>query len=250
MVRIGVLDLRRKKCPLWFLGKYKKEFIISPENPFEVVGIRLPCSLGQFEKLKLKNQKKLVKRAKKKLEKDNVTEIIFSKDIRKYCLFDGLFEEKRKQIFLSLVPEHIRALTEKCGIKLPVDEICIKNTRMDRINGYFLDEICYDAARIKICTENTEKAKKICERFYDDTGLLVRVTKVPETVDADIFIDADIMRLRIGTDILIDGDEFEMLVGDYLVDGLDALACVRNVDFRKRILSYFSGKKKLTLYQG
>ncbi len=248
MVRIGILDLRQKKCPLWFWGKYKKEFVRFPETYFEVIGIRLPCTLRQFEKLKPKTQKKLVEKAKKKLAKDNVTEIIFSKALKKYCSFDGLFEEKRKQIFLSLLPECMRTLTGKCGIKLPVNEICIKNFWMDRINGYFLDEICYDAAKIRICTENTEKAKNICERFYDDTGLLVKVTGIHETVDADVFIDADIMRLRIGTDILIDGNEFEMSLGNYLVDCLDALVCVRNVDFRKRILSYFSGKKKLTLY--
>lgn len=243
MVRIGVLDLHRKKCPLWFLRKYKKEFIISPENPFEVVGIRIPFSLGQFEKLNNKTQKKLVAKAKKKLTKENVTEIIFSKEMKKYCASDGIFEEKRKQIFLSMIPGFIRSLAGKCGIKLPVDEICIKNERMDRINGYFLDEICYDAAKIRICTENTEKAKHICERFYDDTGLSVRVTKFSETSDADIFIDADIIQLRIGTDILIVGNEFELSLGDYLVDCLDVATCVRNVDFRKRILSYFSGKK-------
>ncbi|MBO4941192.1 MAG: hypothetical protein J6D15_03220 [Clostridia bacterium] len=228
---------------MWFWRRYQKEFIISHENPFEVVGIRIPCSQGQFEKLKPKTQKKLVEKAKKKLIKENVSEIIFSKTLKKYCAFDEVIEEKRKQIFLSMIPECIRILTGKYGIKLPVDEICIKNERMDRINGYFLDEICYDAARIRICTENTEKAKSICERFYDDTGLPVRVTKNPETVDADIFIDADIMRLCIGTDILIDGNKFEMSLGDYVVDCLDVALCVKNVDFRKRILSYFSVKK-------
>ncbi len=250
MVRIGVLDLRRKKCPWWFLGKYQKEFIMSPETPFEVVGIRIPCSQGRFEKLKSKTRKKLVGKAKKRLIKEGVTEIVFSKTLKKYCEVDGLFDEKRKQIFLSMIPECIRILTGKYGIKLPANEICIKNALMDRINGYFLDEICYDAAKIRICTENTEKAKDICERFYEDTGLSVRVTKNSETSDADIFIDADFMRLRIGADILIDGNEFEMWLGDYFVDCLDVATCVRNVDFRKRILSYFSGKKKLTLYQG
>ena len=249
MVRIGIVNLRKKKCPWWFLKKYKKEFVVSPENYLEAVGIRIPCSLVQFEKLKPKTQKKLVEKARKKLAKENVTEIIFSKTLKKYCAVDGLFEEKRKQIFLSMIPECIRTLTGKYGIKLPANEICIKNERMDRINGYFLDEICYDAVKIKICTENIEKARNICERFYDDTGLSARVTKSFETSDADIFIDADIMRVRLGTDILIDGNEFEIWLGEYCVDCLDALACVRNVDFRKRILSYFSGKKKLTLYQ-
>ncbi|MBQ9756970.1 MAG: hypothetical protein IJW15_00950 [Clostridia bacterium] len=250
MQRIGIVDLRQKKCRMRIFRRYQKEMVNAPQNPFEIVAIRLPYDKTQFDRLKQKKKQKVFEKAKKKLAAEEIYEIIFSKGLKEHCDEKSLNLARRKQIFLNMVPGCIKWISRKYGIKLPVDEICIKNTQMDRINGYFLNEICYDAVKIRLCTEDIENAKDVCERFYDETGLFVKVAKSPEPGDADILIDADGPFVKIGTDLMIDGVELDISLGGYDVDCLDIAACVKNVDFRKRILSYFSGKKKLTLNQG
>jgi len=247
MVRIGVIAMRPKKNKKSFLKRYKKEIINHEKNPFELIVIIIPYSEEQFEDMADCRRQKVISKAKRQLLNDMVDDVIFTKGLYKYAAGDKNLLSMRNKLFLSIIPLCIKTMVPKCGMTFPLNEICIIDSKLERINEYFLEEICYDAKALKLCTQNTETATSLCERFYDETGLPVQIVKDLKKSYVDILIDTENARIKFGKDLIIDGAELDLYTAGYEVDFLEIAACVKNVDLSRKILSYFSGKKKLTL---
>lgn len=208
-----------------FFGIRSKDKVLDPENPFDVL-----VSIIQFSKEKLENMpaERLDREIKSHysfLIKMGADKVILSRKIKALCrkrkiLTYELNDGKGKNLFLRLVPECIRSFSRKYGIDLMNSLVCIRDNEMGRISEYLIRALCFDVTSLVLATEKTARAERICEAFYDETGLYVK-TAENTFKNADILIDVDRCCVRIGRDLYIREAEFGYRLDGYKVNQAD-----------------------------
>ncbi len=183
------------------------EKIINPNNPFELVAEILPYSYRTIEKLSPIRLENLIHKKVKLLQKNGVTKFILSDFLYKLCMNKKInttyfANGNGKQIFLALLPLCLRQTTKKAGIDLFSANVCIRDSKMDRISEYLTRELCYDTKNLYLCTHNLKTASTFCESFCDETGLWIGV-RDKLNFHCDIILDVDNCQLKIGTDLFV-----------------------------------------------
>ncbi len=241
-MRIGIVAERRIKTLNPF-ERYKKEWINSEKNPFELIIATIPYSIAGLDKTSPKRVKKAVFKAAKMLKASGADKILFSTFLSEYS---DISTDSKNLALSGIIPDCIRTVAPKCGIFPPDCKICIRADKMDRITEYLATELCYDTKKLVLCISDNHGATDFQERFFNETGSLAEIScKVPP--DAEILIDLTDSTVRIGRDILIDGVELDLDMGGCSVNFLDVAACIGKDYTAKKISSYIMGKKKLTL---
>ena len=115
---------------------------------------------------------------------------------------------------------------------------------MDRITEYLLRELCFDARTIVLCVENPKGADMVCEKLFDDFGLMVQLAENFSEAYADILIDTETPSVRIGRDLVIDGAELDFEMNGICVDSMEVAACLSGFDPSMKVKAFLSNKKK------
>lgn len=174
-------------------------------NPFDLMIEVLPFSKETLEKMSSHRLEKLINKHCKRLKNCRVDEIIYSDFLEKLLAGKVMLpcgQSGQNLFFLKKVPVCIRQTAKKCGIDLLKSTICIRDANAGRISEYLMRELCFDTKKIVFCSKNQKSAKTICDKFYEETGLLIKVLDYDEK-SADICIDADLNELSFGTDLYV-----------------------------------------------
>lgn len=193
------------------LGAGIREEIKNSDNPFEAVVQVLPFSKKKLMGMSPVKLKKRIKREQQRLYRCGIEKIVYSVFIKELCRDKNVLmadiTSNGDKVFLSLVPRCIRETAKKCGINLISSSICIRDIKMDRISEYLMQELCFDTKNLAISTQNIHRARMICDRFYEETGLLVDVSESFEKL-ANICIDVDLAEVSVGNDLIIRNVDF------------------------------------------
>lgn len=248
MIRIGVISERKTNEPKGFLKKYKITAFLSEKNPFELLMAELPYSKKRLEKMPYYRIENVLMRAERVLRAAGAEHIVMCEELREYGVSENIQKEKRK-LFLSFAPECIRTFAPACGMKLPVNKICIRDSKLDRITEYLIQELSFDAKGFLLCTENIQGAERLAEYLFEERGFPLSIKDTSHREKSEVVVDVDAMQVRTGRDLIVDGIEFDFDSGGYSIDSLE-VACLLNCPKSfLRISSYILGKKKLTLEQ-
>ncbi len=237
MLVIGVAVLPKKNTKGLNLQKIfgiiSAKRMVCAENPFELLLAMLPYDQEKLWRKNPSKVKKLTEKAKQKLIKKGAQEVVFSTNFMDLLEKKGIYEysdqkKAAKELFLRYTPECLRQTAGKVGIKLFNSRVCIRDIKMERISEYLINMLCYDVKNLALITQNIQKAKTVCEKFYDETGLLVEV-KISETNKFDILVDVDKGCIRFGSDLWVCGADMGYNFLDYNVDQLTVAAASGDV---------------------
>ena len=218
---------------LFRIKTYKK--IQNIEAGIDVLVVEIPYSVNELEG---KTPSRLERRLYKVIEQleKQVTAMILSDNLKELCKSKGILQRqtdnsKTKRLFLKLCPDCIRQTAKLCGIQMIGSVLCIRDTKMDRISEYLLRELCYDVNNIVICTKNRKVAEELCERFYDETGLLVKVSDAD--ISADIIIDVDDATVSVAKDLYVKDADLGYDFQEYKANHLEVAQIINKKDFDK-----------------
>lgn len=218
-------------------GTEVTDYISKEKNPFELSVQILPYSKRCLDKMSAKRLSRLVDKAISRLERYDVEKIVFSQELKllfenKNIVHSSIDADKTRLYFLKLMPLCFRQTAKKCGINLLTSSVCISDTKMDRISAYLMRQLCFDVNDLAICTQNSERAQRLCDEFYDETGLLVQVCKEIKR-NTDIVIDVDAASLRIGRDLRVCGADFGFDFSGYNVSHMDVALHLQELDYAR-----------------
>lgn len=189
------------------------EKIMNTLNSFEVDAEILPYSPKGFEKMSSSRLEKLIKQKVNLLKKNGVTKLILSDNLyelcKAKCIDTSIFANGNgNEVFFKLMPLCLRQITKQSGIDLFSANVCIRDTKMDRISEYLAKELCFDTNKICLCTQNLRSATTFCESFCDETGLWIDVCNKLD-FRYDILIDVDNCLIKIGNDLFVRDAKFD-----------------------------------------
>ena len=216
---------------LFRIKTYKK--IQNIETGIDVLAVELPYSVAELAGKSSSRVERWLSKIIERLKRQTET-VILSDEVKELCKIKGILptqtdDSKTKRLFLKLCPDCIRKTAKQCGIQLIESVLCIRDTKMDRISEYLLRELCYDVNNIVVCTKNLKAAEDFCERFYDETGLLVKVSEVDVT--ATITIDVDDAVVSVKKDLYVAGADLGYNFGEYKVNHLEVAQIINKKDF-------------------
>lgn len=253
-MHIGIVSEYTGEKKKFYLKKYVTEIISDERNPFEFTAVRLPYTADRIIKMTEKRRMLLVKKAVILLKKAGISHIVLTNGLKKYsneimAVCGGISVADGRKEFYKYIPDAVRIAAKKCSIELLDAKVCISTIRADRITEYLLRELCYDIKNLTVCTEDAENAKMLCRDFSEETGFFPKITSAVQNSPnkADVLIDLDNNRVRIGRNVVIDGVEFDFNLNDFEVNMLDIALCLPDIDIFGRVISYNCGKNKLTL---
>lgn len=233
------------------LGIAIKEEIKHPSNPFELkVGI-LPFSEAMLNRMPPRRLEKVIKKQQIRLKRCGVEKIVYSDFLKKICGEKTILKEYVDDncgniLFLKLLPIFIRQTAEKIGIDLINATICIRDSKAGRISEYLMRELCFDTKNLEVCTRERVRFEAVCDRFYEETGLLVKVLDW-DMVTADVCIDVDLLELRFGRDLFVRTIDMGFDLDGYVVRHRDIAACLDKFEPDKIKCCYSHKKNRLTL---
>lgn len=254
-MHIGIVsEYTGENQKIFCLKKSIKEIITDGNNPFELTTVRLPYTADRIKKMTGKCRILLIKKAVVFLKKSGVSHIVLTDFLKKYSneitvVCGGIPIADGRKEFYKYIPDAVRIAAKKCSIELLDAKVCISTIRADRITEYLLRELCYDIKNLTVCTEDTENAKMLCRGFSEETGFFPKITSTVQNSPnkAEVLIDLDNGRVRVGRNVVIDGVEFDFNLNDFEVNMLDIAFCLTDIDIFGRVISYNCGKNKLTL---
>ncbi len=250
MVRIGFVSEQKTRSKKIFRREFTKEIVSKPTNPFEIIAIALPFSKEELLARRQKKQQKVSERALNLLREEGVERIFFSHELGEMLktLSPGYVPETKKsrKLFFSWAYRCVKRITVTCGIKLLDAKVCIRTNKLDRLSENLMMQLCYDVKTLFLCTPRCDASDGVCRRFFEETGMCVRASE-SLAGDEDIVIDVECMEVRVGRDAVIDGAAPELDVGGFEIHLPELAACIFEEFDTNEKLSFFSGKKKLTL---
>ncbi len=216
---------------LFRIKTYKK--IQNIEAGIDVFAVELPYSIKELNAKTHIGLERYFNKIVERLEKQMVATVL-SDGLKELCQSKGILQRqiddsKPKKLFLKLCPDCIRQTAKLCGFQLIDSVLCIRDTKMDRISEYLLRELCYDVNNIVVCTKNRVAAEEICERFYDETGLLVRV--LDAEMVSDIIVDVDNAVVLIKKDLYIKSADLGYDFQGYKVNHLEFAQIINKKEF-------------------
>lgn len=217
-----IKECRRQNFLRRLLRKKFKKMKKGDKNPFDLIVEVIPLSKETLEEMSSSRLEKLITKHCKYLKHCSVDQIIYSDFLEKILRAKNILpyqQTVQNLFFLKKSPDCIRYTAEKCGIDLLKSTICIRESNAGRISEYLMRELCFDTKRIVLCTKNKKTAKDICDRFYEETGLLVNVFDYDEK-SADICIDADANEVKFGATLYVRDANLGFDFGGYRVSNM------------------------------
>lgn len=214
----------------------------------EVFAVTIPFSEERLEKTSPRRISKSVDGALLRLKDEGVDAVVFSVALKKLLKPKSAERPCGKEMLCLLAPDCIRGFAKKCGLELHRACVGISGDETGKICEYLTEALAPYVRTIRLCCENTATAKRLCDKAFDDTGMLMSVCddKFDSGRD-DVFIDTRRGTVRIGRDLTLDGAEFDMDLKGYRADTSDVAACLLDIGILKKVKAYTSDKKKLTL---
>ncbi len=228
------------------LRKKPRKMESKNKNPFDLIVEIIPFSEEALEKMSSYLLEKLITKRCKRLKHCGVDEIIYSDFLEKLLAEKAVFLRKQtgqNLFFLKKTPACIRHTAEKCGIDLLKSTICIREVNAGRISEYLMRELCFDTKRIVICTKNKKSAREICDRFFEETGLLVNVFDYDERT-ANICIDTDANEVKFGPDLYVRDADLDFDFGGYKVSNIRAAGLL--TEFEPQKIRWLYSHKKIS----
>ena len=214
-------------------------------------------SYGREKLLKMgqRSIRRVLKRADKALKRRGAENVFLSGDLREIIPYESLKDEYKHnrtyQIPMTKIFACYRCLRvrmdEWLAQKTP-KEMIISDGNLQAVTVEDLAEICADARRIILRTNEERKAKRVADILFEDYGVLIEIEKNDFLKDnncAYFFIDVDKGKIRMG-DCVADGAEFVSKSGIYALDPAEEAFCLgdENVFDIKNLLL---GKNKLKI---
>ena len=228
------------------LRKKLKKMEKGDKNPFDLIVETIPFSEETLEKMSSYHLEKLITKHYKHLKLCEVDEIIYSDFLEKILMEKSILpyqQTGQNLFFLKKAPDCIRYTAEKCGIDLLKSTICIREFNAGRISEYLMRELCFDTKKIVLCTKNKKSAKAMCDRFYEETGLLVNIFDYDEKT-ADICIDTDANELKFGADLYVRDADLGFDFGGYPVSNMRAAGFL--TEFTPQKIAWIYSHKKIS----
>lgn len=210
-MKIGIIAAPKAYKRRFFLREIfriiKVEEVKSAANPFELVVGSLPFSEEKMKKMSARKAERLLLDAKNRLERLGAEDIVCCGFLKNLCrekeiLSDMAADDRGDRLFLMMMPICIRETAKKCGTNLLDTSVCIRTDKAGRISEYLMQSLCFDTKNIVLCTRNKEQAQKICDRFFEETGLLVRNVGFEES-PGGIVIDTEKGCVSFGRDLFV-----------------------------------------------
>ncbi len=206
------------------------EKLINTNNPFELNIQILPYSHKSLEAMSPLRLNNLINKKIRFFQKSGISGLILSdylyglcktKSIDTTCFANG----SGTKIFFALIPLCLRQTAKKSGINLFSANVCIRDTKMDRISEYLIRELCFDTKTIYLCTQNLKSAYAFCESFFDETGLWLNICD-QLNFRYDVLIDVDCCQIKIGNDLYIRNAQFGFDFNGYQLCQTDVAALI------------------------
>ncbi len=213
------------------------ELISDDANPFDIYAEILPYQNKNLEKMTAFQLEKLINKSLISLKNRGIANVILSKYLYGLCQAKGVStcafaNGIGKKIFLKLMPLCVRQITKKSGINLFTSNICISDSKMDRISEYLMRELCFDTKKLYLCTQNLKSANAFCESFYDETGLWINVCD-RLSFYCDVILDVDNCQIKVGHDLFVRNADFGYNFYGYDICQTDTAAFISSPDLTR-----------------
>lgn len=224
-MKIGIITTPKAYKRRFFLsgifGKIKVEEVKSSANPFELVVGVLPISREKLKKMTARKMERLLLNAKDRLRRFGAENIVYTDFIKNLCCEKGILrdvtsDDSGDKLFLTMIPRCIRETAKKCGMNLLDTSVCIRTDKAGRISEYLMRSLCFDTKNMLLCTKNKETAQKICDTFFEETGLLVRNIGFDEK-PGEIVIDIEKRYVSFGKDLYVNAVDMGFDLDGYSV---------------------------------
>ncbi len=235
---IGVVTLPKKNTKKLTLQKIfgciSVQKVMCPENPFDLLVAKVPYNEEKLRRKSPSKVKKITAKAERKLVKKGAEEIVFCNFIadllreKEICEYSS-GKKETKELFLKYAPLCIRQTAAEMGINLFESRICIRDSKMERISEYLINRLCFDVKKLILITENIQRAREVCEKFYDETGFLVDV-RDGCTHRFDVLIDVDGGCVRFGSDLAVQGADMGYNLFGYDICQLEVAVAAKDTE--------------------
>lgn len=249
MVRIGFITEHPTKPKKLFWGEYTKDVFLNEKNPFELISVIIPYSQNSLKRMNPKRLKRVIDKAIGVLENDGTKHVLYSPFIKQISYDDNAsgYAEVKKSLFEKWAYACVMNVAEKYNMKLLDAKVCISDSKLDRISETLMAMLCYDTQNLVLRTDNQNKAQQVRDRFFEETGMNIKITNHININAVDVLIDVDNASVRFGRNLLIDGVSGDFELAGLPIDPVEITAYLGDFGINNRNLYYFSGKKKLTL---
>ncbi len=245
MLRLGIISERMTKREGFSLERFQKNVILCPQNPFELVVVRLPETRQELDGKPTRYIEKRVKKAVRFARGLGAEMLLCSSALKKmgFDLAEDRVKTRKREIFLDMVPRCIEYFAKDCGLELPLYKVCITTDKMDRITETLMERLCCEARNMAICTHDLTAAERVRERLFDERGLVTEILSRPLYKDCDVVVDGVALRVRIGRNVVVCGAELGFFTDGAEVDHIEIAACLKGEVAERGVSSYILNKK-------
>lgn len=245
---LGILSVPMKKTG--FLRKLQGSVEIKDRfsMPTPIIAAEFAYTAEELATMPEKKRKRLLEKGKALLAEENVRGIVLTHD----CA-DGMgvaFTEGNGTAGIpgSRMAECIAFGLECAGDALTGQIAYLSDREMKAVDFALMEQLCKKVRYICLLTEKTEKAEALGEKLFREYGVFPEIrpyqTEIPQSAALTADLDGGVLRL--GRECVIDGVDFALDTHGYRVDSDAVLACVPELSERLPLLSWKSGKKRLT----
>ena len=208
------------------------EEVKNAANPFELWIARVPFGEEKLKRMSPLRLENLLIRAKNKLNRLNPNGIVYDEFIKDLCIQKSILLGAAKNsvgdmLFLRMMPDCIRETAKKCKINLLDTAVCIREPKAGRISEYLMQELCFDTKKIVLATKDKEDSQKVCDRFFEETGLFVKNVAFDELPPWGIVIDIEEGMVSFGKDLYVKAVDLGFKLGDCNVRQREILALLK-----------------------
>ena len=200
-------------------------------NPFDLVIGEIPILEEKLKTMPRQKLERWIVDAKNKLRRFGTEEIVFTDFIKTLCHGKGIFQKSQNAengdlLFLKMLPGCIRETAKKCSIDLMNEGVCIRESKAGRISEYLMQELCFDTKTIVLATKDPEGSKKVCNHFFEETGLFVKTVDF-EDIHQKIVLDVDLKMVRFRKDLYVNAVDMGFDMEGYGVRQRDILSAIK-----------------------
>lgn len=255
--KLALISNKRYKIKT-FLG-IKLRFIKIKEIKFKknnenILCFILPYEIEELKKLTKRRNTKLLKKLIKLIDFQKVTHLILEKDIK---VFFQQFEKQVKakivkgnKIFCNLIPDIIRRIVTRGNLSVLNLRLGISDSILSNTTEYVIRSLHFITKGFVIYTNNIQKSKILEDKIFKELGLPLEIKPIDKKVwhGSDILIDIDEFKIIIGKDFIIDGVLISDLeIPSFNIDSLDLAAYLNLSSELIKIKELTRGSKTLPI---
>ena len=232
MISIGVLSVQKKKGKLIHIVEKNVG-----EIKFTIAQISYPdCRFKLTEKMYVKGLTVLVKNILKRRGIENI--------ISEYP------GSTSKCVQIPLTDEYMKKCATETAkhMEFTNDTVYLLDKNMAYTDYNLLVEVCLKSKNFCLLTDNRGKAEEMCDELYIEYGVFPDVYNYAHKIPyrAEWIIDFDKMRIKLNSNIIIDGVALEFDIDEINLDFSYLISIYPEIIHYASFKSWTSGKNQLT----